>query len=486
MVNVFTKGKGLRLYFRLKTIEGPWKNEPTPYHKGHEQDAVRYATAAQLEVDRKRGTVAGRVWSVTEWAEHWLEARETRGLASFPDDKGRINNHVLPRIGPRLMHEVTPLIVRDDLVRPLKKLVDDGSMGARTAIHVIRIATQMFRSAVIEEVISKTPFQLEPGEVPSKADKDPEWRAEATYLRGEVVQLVTDMRIPPERRIQYALKALAGLRHGEVAGLRWRHYDVGLEPLHRLMVARTYQDAQTKTRVTRLVPVHPVLQQLLAAWRALWPDVYGDEPTADDFIVPTRNLTPVDASDAGKAFVADLEALGLRVTAGSDRNRGGHDLRAWFLTQAREDGADGELLEEITHTKKKTVIGGYTRFSWSALCSAMLSLRFDLGEHAPLEVCSQFAPRSLQLRNRYVNKRPRRDSKPSDEGAPSLDMEVNVEKDLIIVERGDLDRLREGATLLRRLADAVLLGDQLSARRLAAEVRAAQQGAARGSKTGRR
>ncbi|HEX3481243.1 MAG TPA: hypothetical protein VGP07_08555 [Polyangia bacterium] len=40
-------------------------------------------------------------------------------------------------------------------------------------------------------------------------------------------------------------------------------------------------------------------------------------------VVPTRNLTTSDASDAVHAFKADLEALGLRVEAGEHRDRGG-------------------------------------------------------------------------------------------------------------------------------------------------------------------
>jgi integrase len=50
---------------------------------------------------------------------------------------------------------------------------------------------------------------------------------------------------------------IAGLRHGEAAGLRWRHHDPDLEPLGRLLVATSYDTGRTKTDVTRRVPVHP-------------------------------------------------------------------------------------------------------------------------------------------------------------------------------------------------------------------------------------
>ena len=105
------------------------------------------------------------------------------------------------------------------------------------------------------------------GELPEKTDKDPEWRASATYTAREVEQLISDARIPVERRVQYALKSIAALRHGEVAGLRWRHYDPTLEPLGRLVVATSYDTGRTKTEVTRRMPVHVTLAKILAAWK---------------------------------------------------------------------------------------------------------------------------------------------------------------------------------------------------------------------------
>jgi len=44
---------------------------------------------------------------------------------------------------------------------------------------------------------------------------------------------------------------IAGLRHGEVAGLRWRHCDPTLEPLGRLVIATSNDTGRTKTKVTR-------------------------------------------------------------------------------------------------------------------------------------------------------------------------------------------------------------------------------------------
>src|SRR5262245_49869819 len=112
---------------------------------------------------------------------------------------------------------------------------------------------------------------LHRGELPAKVDKDPEWRTSATFTTREVEQLISDPRIPVERRVQYALKAIAGLRHGEVAGLSWRHYDPTLEPLGRLVIATSYDTGRTKTEVTRRF-THTTKGDVVWGYtRAQWP-----------------------------------------------------------------------------------------------------------------------------------------------------------------------------------------------------------------------
>ena len=114
-----------------------------------------------------------------------------------------------------LLTEVKPRMIRD-LVRALRK---EGKLSPRTIHHVYGDLHMMFRDALVEELIESNPCVLKPGELPSKVDKDSEWRALATYTTHEVERLISDPAIPVERRVLNALKALAGLRHGEAAGL---------------------------------------------------------------------------------------------------------------------------------------------------------------------------------------------------------------------------------------------------------------------------
>jgi integrase len=369
VASIYARGK--RLWGRLKDEHGNWISVRTDSHVGQEEAAKREIAEAQRIKDALRRVNPGGPLTVSKFAEKWLKERETRALASVADDKGRINNHLLPRLGKMRLDEVRPRHMRDFV----RALIKDGELAPRTIRNTWGITHAMFRDAVVEELLPSNPCILSPGELPEKADKDSEWRSAATYTLKEVRLLIGDERVPHERRVQYAFKALAGLRHGEIAGLRWRLYETD-EPLDRMIVATSYGRGKTKTGVTRRVPVHPALAAIVETWRTKgWPEVYGRKPKPADLVVPTRNMTQVSANDAGRAMKYDLDKLELRKDAGEHRDRGGHDLRAWFITSCQEAGAHRDLLRVVSHGTKGDIMSGYTRATWTALCGEVSKLR---------------------------------------------------------------------------------------------------------------
>lgn len=419
--------KGGKWWAKLKGLKEPgkWSAVPTPYKAtdANKDAAARYATFGQKKIDdRIKAAGASGPVSVRDYATQWLEEPTRKSLASYVDMRGHLHNHILPFLGVRMMENVRARDFRD-LVRALKTKVDANEIAPKTALNVYGTLRTMFRDAKVDEVIQSVP-EVDADELPQKMDKDPEWRELATYERSEVVTILTSTKIPPERRIQYALKALAGLRHGEVAGLRWRAL-IKMQPLDRLSIARSYQSKRTKTQVTRPVPVHPELRRMIESWRKLWPEVYGDEPGPDDYVVPTRNRTPVDPDDAGVAFKVDLHELGLRITAGEHRDRGGHDLRAWFISTAIEDGADIAVLQRVTHTKKRDVVSGYTRLPWHVVCESVAKVKIDLGTD-PLPLGTDELPRMRSLRRHYAKRGLTRKSRATPTGFEPVAKEPNV------------------------------------------------------------
>ena len=130
--------------------------------------------------------------------------------------------------------------------------------------------------------MTTSPCILTRHQLGENVDKDPTWRATAVFTRAELGMLISESRVPPDRQVLYALQGIAALRHGEAAGLRWKHYDP----------ATSYDKGHTKTKRTRYMPMHPTLAAMLTEWRLQdWPEMMGRTPTPEDLVVPMPRPT---------------------------------------------------------------------------------------------------------------------------------------------------------------------------------------------------
>jgi integrase len=379
MASVFLK-RG-QWYARLKGDKKPGKWSDVPTGETDRARAERFAHEAQKRIDKRNKVPRPDLLTLQAYVTKWLVKRAEAGH-DWKKDKGRLENHVLPVFGTAELAEVTTAMIAD-LVHDLrfkKKLAN------RTVRNVNSVLAAVFRDARIAGHVNQTPCVLNDDQLGRVTDKDPEWRASALFTRAEVETLVSDPRIPQDRQLVYALGLLAGLRPGEGAALRWRHLDQR-EPLACMTVAKAYstshsREKSTKTESVRHVPVHPVLAEMLAQWRAIgWPAMFGREPSPDDLIVPL----PPDVKRTkrtGERFRGwdytgrrwreiDLPAL-------KWRHRSVYDTRATFITLVLEDGADREIIEErVTHTKpRRDAFDGYDRGErWEATCREVAKLR---------------------------------------------------------------------------------------------------------------
>ena len=254
-----------RLWARYKDGTDAWCSAKTPFFVGDEEKAQGWVRLLERRLKAAAsagvalGVAPGQPVTVRAYGDKWLKDRATLGLNSAPDDTSRLRLHVFPVLGTLRLDEVRPRHVRD-LVLGMRQA---GKLAPRSIRHVYATLATMFRTALADELVDSTPCILARGILPKKVDKDPAWRAQAIYTREEVERLISDSQIPEDRRVLYALKGVAGLRHGEAAGLRWRHYDTSLAPLGGLSLEKT------KTDVPRRVPGGVEAGRLGAH---LWPD----------------------------------------------------------------------------------------------------------------------------------------------------------------------------------------------------------------------
>lgn len=356
-------GRRQRIY-GTPGVPGPYQDLAAS--KVGAQEAERRAIAEAMTGKPARGATPERkevpAETVASYAEKWVAGRKGR-VHSFRNDGTRFRLHINPVIGAMPLAEVRPRHVRD-LVLGLR-----DKLAPRTLRNVYGTLHTMFRDAEIEELVVSNPVKVPVGTLPKKADKDPSWRATAVFTRQEVEALISDERIPLERRVLYSLLGLTGCRFGEVAALRWSAYDRTQEPLGMLSVHVSYDvqsrtERQVKTGVARRVPVHPVLRAILAEWRLVRPA--GD----DALIIPGPGGSHRNVHRALRCFRDDLDRLGLRA-------RRQHDLRRSFITLAQVDGARRDLLEVVTHGPRGDIMTAYTSFPWSALCAEVAKLSID-------------------------------------------------------------------------------------------------------------
>jgi integrase len=283
----------------------------------------------------------------------------------------------------------------------------------------------MFADAHADERVDRSPCRLRRGDLPASRDRDPRWRARALFDRDEVVALITDSRIPVDRRTLYAVAFLSASRSGELSALRVCDYDRAARPLRRLIIGDSYsihlrRPKATKTGVTRLVPVHPVLQSILDEWLAHgFHEVFGCEPRANDLMFPSRpsdqgidyravwadqpSLTRAElARHLGVSRAAVTQALRRAQRRVQDpstsfrtpksnykslqedlrqlgfRRRRLHDAKRTAVSLLTEDGVRDPILTYLAWGPRNNVRDLYITLPWDVFCQEMLKLKLPL------------------------------------------------------------------------------------------------------------
>jgi integrase len=369
MGSVFTRFKSQRWYIRYKDANGVWRQDATDLY-GSEHAGKAHQVLALVEQKIAAGAeVSSGPVTVEAWAGKWEEQRKTLDIADWKNDCSRYRMHAAPVIGHLLIHEVRPRHIVEIVVRMRAK-----QKAPRTVRNVYSVLRAMFRDAQLADLIERSPCILTRYQLGELEDARQGWRPTAIYTRTELEQLISDERIEEDCCIEYGLKGIGGLRQGEGAGLRWMHVELAIEPLGRMIVAASY-DRRTKTKRTRVVPIHPTLAAMLAEWKLHgWPAMMGRQPRPEDLVIPTRHGKRIKLGSmrnkdySCRKLKSNLALLGLR-------HRRGHDLRRTMISLAREDGARKDLLELCTHTPKRdAAIDVYTEFPWPALCGEVAKL----------------------------------------------------------------------------------------------------------------
>lgn len=296
------------------------------------------------------------------------------------DARSALKVRVLPTLGTRPASS----IVTADVEQLRDAMIADERAGA-TVVQTLAVLSKLYTWAIRAGHVDCAN--------PVHGVERPRTNATIDYLdRGEVGRLLAKVdelaAASPsctwEARVRAPMVATAiyaGLRKGELFGLRW--IDVHLDTA-RLDVARSYRLAP-KSGKARHLPLHPELVRILRAWKDVCPK------TDDDLVFPVIGDGP-----RGRWHMGDeQDALGLEhalVAAGCHLPVDGkcwHLLRHTFASHAVMSGTSLYEVQRLLGHATPTMTQRYAHLAPSHLASSVARLSFaqpspegvaDLGE----------------------------------------------------------------------------------------------------------
>ncbi len=333
------------------------------------------AKAAELKAKKARGVnpvqerreaklqqrVRGATWR--QVAEEWLNRKTWKGGDKAKAKiRGRLERHLLPALGGRVMEETEPLEVLDTL----KKILDDSKKERReTAKKVGGYARQIWNEAIATgrvkkgDIVSPVLRLLPKPEVTHYAavtkPQDLARVVQAIRVRGKGAPWVwTALQLMP----------MLFLRQVNIRGMRWERIDWEAATL-------TIPRAEMKTQQTEADFVTPLPRQALALLKALRP--MTDTPSMGGWCFPNQQR-PRQAPISEAALPGALKSRGI-----SSDEQMMHGFRATACTILREVGGfpKDEIETQLDHAVTDTNGRAYNRTDFLEQRREMLQIWAD-------------------------------------------------------------------------------------------------------------
>jgi integrase len=326
--------------------------------------------------------------TVSQYMRQWLDGRGNRTAAN---DRSRLEKYVLtkedfcgmPIADVRPKHVIA-------LIAALKKTIGERTkapLSPKSVANTYTAIRTMFRDAQIAELIAVSPCVIPRGVVRHRTVTK-----KVPYERDEASKLVRDLRVESNKRVFAAMLFFTGMRTGEVAGRRWKHWLREAKPLTALQVDTQFDDQPLKTaeevgEQPRMVPVHPELSELLAWW---WSEGYEQfycrKPSLHGFILPMESN--IEAPHTNSSAYRILRTACKRAEV---QLRGVHSTRRTFISLARRAGARKDVVERITHNARGDIVDVYTFWDWKPLCEAVTLVTLDEATGVSAEISAPAA-----------------------------------------------------------------------------------------------
>lgn len=341
---------------RYRMPNGTTRHRVRAWENGERVTVAICATVAEAEAEKaayiERSTPVSHL-TVAKWTEDWLDGHEAaRTRRSIETSRALLDAYIAPsKLGKMGLREVKPEHVRSwihDLARRRAtrgkrqgELVAEQTM--RNALYLLSAA---FRDGIEAGKCRSNPARgVRPPKRPRVEDDD-EW----TFLTlEEIAAVLRNPKLDAKRYAKWGYRAAltvaiyAGLRPGELWGLRWK--DVVLEGSNPQIIVRRSYDGAPKNGKSRRVGLLPPALAELVAWKAL-----TTRSGPDDLVWIGKRGPHVKGYDAqwerlwkpGAGIRAEVRFYDLRHTYGSHLVSGSWG-RAWRIEEVQVSMGHAEL-----------------------------------------------------------------------------------------------------------------------------------------------
>lgn len=162
---------------------------------------------------------------------------------------------------------------------------------------------------------------------------------------------------PSDRVLLYSIALYTGLRSIEIASLKFSSFDLETQTI-------SVEASNTKNRKKAVLPIHPVLLELLK------PVIFGN-PLPSPCSLVFGTLDPTQGIP-GKVFVRDLERAGIKARDDQGRVLDFHSLRYTFITNLARAGVHpGKAQRLARHSDINLTMTVYTQLEIADLREAV-------------------------------------------------------------------------------------------------------------------
>ncbi len=270
-----------------------------------------------------------------QWYQEYLRLYKRKLAEKTQESYTRLNALISPIIGTKELEAITP----DDIQTAI--ISAEETAGCRQAQLVYTLLHAAFRRAVRSGHIRQSPVEA--------VDKPDHEGKQGRAIEGTDWQLLAPII---RESVAFSLACFAGLRRGEVLGLRRGDIDLeaGLIRIERqrVRVGGQLVTAPPKSSAgVRIVPISPELAPILTK--------------AVRYLLPAAYLVPISPETLGRRWNTAQKAAGIKALYRF------HDLRHTYATRLVLEGINLRVLQYVIgHADYQLTVSTYTHIGAAA------------------------------------------------------------------------------------------------------------------------